>query len=619
VLFDVSFSVPEAFRSTAARRSIAREIATRVTTAIPGAQLRAGTPEDDADPTWAGGFTTSIDAFEAQAGDLRSGGSALWRACAGAAASGADLTVLITDGDATDLATGEASDRLQAGPPIVAVAVGTVVRPMIDAVTKATGGTVSLVTDAAAIASLVVSFLGTPGATPYAARWRAEVTGPVERTVRVRLTGNARATVEGRYQVPAVAERRPIGRVAGIHLTVEIGSETCVRTLVGAPLEGRPPTEAQLEEARQGLFASHLISFEGGAPTAAHWFDDLLSARLLTRPLVDAAEAGNATAVLKALKGGLVSIPFELCSLHSPLPGQRVETFEVVARVARLTQFPKPPRAMAFRADLLPFTRFATLSADPAQAFQTTLRRSAYLASVEASRFNQSTRRQLAGAALLRKPFSGLTPEFDPLPAPTRAAWERLLAPLSGAGRWDVLVPRSGAPLAAWAINADTGSLLGLLSDGSGGGTADLCRALSTITNLMTLISVIGGYAGASFAFGAWITFAKTYVALIVQATIAIDSCVPRETGQTKYRHPRPSDWSSTLRATSWWARSPWISGASGASHLVKRPRSMTSPRSSITTSCSAPLACPTATLRASASEVCRGRHVTLAVRALLP
>lgn len=113
----------------------------------------------------------------------------------------------------------------------------------------------------------------------------------------------------------------------------------------------------------------------------------------------------------------------------------------------------------------MPITSFDTTGPDRSAAFARTLRQSARLAVGERAIYDTSAAALLDGAQLVDA-SNGLPPSVKLTEAQTKQ-WNRLLGEYPVARR---LMPSTGRPLAFWAVDQRTGSLLGVLDDGSGGG-----------------------------------------------------------------------------------------------------------------------------------------------------
>lgn len=87
------------------------------------------------------------------------------------------------------------------------------------------------------------------------------------------------------------------------------------------------------------------------------------------------------------------------------------------------------------------------------------------------------------------------------------------------------LVPASGSPVAFWYVERSTGALLGVLADGSGGGTTaeEIQKLEGQLTNVLNWVNAIGGYFGViGMAGGVWLSLEKAKLKKLMAATLAI-------------------------------------------------------------------------------------------------
>jgi hypothetical protein len=174
-----------------------------------------------------------------------------------------------------------------------------------------------------------------------------------------------------------------------------------------------------------------------------------------------------------ALDKGIAPYAPDLIALHAPLPDQgdaEALVYERTVRVAISSWRPGWKPGGQRRGDIVPLTRFHSLDADRRQAFRHVLRASARLAVGEAAMFDRSTVSELKDIALTFLSGGGVGPDsFAAMSAELKQAW---LNRLVRNNFWHMFLPTSGSPAAFWSLDPETGSLLGVLEDGTGGGAA---------------------------------------------------------------------------------------------------------------------------------------------------
>jgi hypothetical protein len=165
--------------------------------------------------------------------------------------------------------------------------------------------------------------------------------------------------------------------------------------------------------------------------------------------------------------------------------------------------------------DIWPLSGWSTAAEDPRTAFERTLEATGSLAVMEAGMFPTSTMKSLDGAKLTAV-AAGTARDQGGLTDEERGKWALLEEPFTG--KYTLLVPKKPGPF--WAIENATGTVIGVLEDGTGGGTGDSCGAFNDANTMITALGLIGSLAGASV--GGWAALAKWEVKYITVADIVI-------------------------------------------------------------------------------------------------
>jgi len=217
-----------------------------------------------------------------------------------------------------------------------------------------------------------------------------------------------------------------------------------------------------------------------------------------------------------AVTSGFSLTPTPLFLAQAEVPG---ETFPINIRVAAFVHKAELERGYLEQLDLLPLNRWSTATEDGRAGFLQTLSSSASLAVIEGATFTTSTLGLLDGVALRRIDSGSASSQLSDLPAEVVAVWSRLEDPF---GRdYQLLIPDAGEPYAFWAVHEATGSVIGVLPDGSGGATREELEANLKATNkLLDVIGKVGSLFGAST--GVWVALEQTKAALVTKATIVL-------------------------------------------------------------------------------------------------
>ena len=539
LLFDVSSSLPAEFRG-AGDVTVGNQIVTALYAKYPKASVRVGTV--DFGVIWAAdSFASTLVDAKAQVQTLTtaSGSSELWQALHDADSEGPTLIVLVTDGAATDTLEPQYRDAIATGAPVLTLGAGTVVQQTLDQIATLSGGKSLPVTaqadavnavlgeiDARAVQDYVISYTAPAGS------GAATSDGGSEHTVTVSINGkDATAT----YDEPAVPAVPPA--LAGLYLTVRVGTRAATRAVAG--FENGFTTGAQsvapevLEDVRSLLFGRISIAVEGASPTASVVLGDWIADKLTLESVFDAATAGDKKGTLDALKAGFSVTPSKLPWAQPPLRDSLTKdslTFETMPRIATLIQKTHSGGPVTRQLDLFPLQQFATATADARTAFETTLTATAGLAVAEAGMFGgSSTIKALKGATLTTnaagalRDQTGLTPEQS-------LKWAALEEPFDTS--YQLVAPLK--PGAFWAVDEKTGTVTGILPDGSGGGVEDACNTYDQANNLLQLASLLGSLEGVSV--GGWVAIAQWEVKYLTIATIVIEGGTP--TGDTDLSNP---------------------------------------------------------------------------------
>jgi hypothetical protein len=439
-----------------------------------------------------------------------------WPDIAAAAGTGAVLTVFISDFDGFSGVDGTPyQTTVYAGPPILAIgapdAGGTVtVPPEVTAMVAATGGqSLPGAGIADTLAAVKAFFDARDKAGTYTLTYTAPVKGPAKRTVTVK-TANGKQSATGTYTVPVATAGAIPQALCGVYLAVTVDTRTVTRTLAGfpggaAPATDEPLTQAHLDEVNGAMFGATVLSFEGAAPTLSAWLDDLLTTKLAVKPLWDAAKSGDVTAIRAARGATRNYLPPELAVLQCPLTtdgtgadagtgASESLTYQSGLRVVACTEHLQIGKGRIRKMDVLNFPGWLTFGTDAKASFAATVARSARAAVIENHVLGdtaQSAARILAGQKLQFFDAVGLFgAELATIPVNEQRAAAEILNQYKDFYK---LIPAQGSLTAFWAISADTGTVMAVLSDGSGGAAAPAaCGDLDAASNALDALGLLG-------------------------------------------------------------------------------------------------------------------------------
>jgi hypothetical protein len=522
ILLDVSDSIPLEFREQAG--VYAQDLATAILTDHPNALFRVAAVAFGA--AAAGEWTADPSEVKAQADMAPGAASDLWAALAEAGDLGGTVIVYTTDGDPDTPDTPEEKLRIAHGPPVVVVGVGTVVPATLAEMAALSGGTLAMATQPSDVATATLTFLGKQVVDPYRLAYQAPTGATNVRHVSMK-TSDGRVEGTATYTVPDPAMRLPEPAITGLYLTVDWGIQSVTRTLAGfdrAP--GTTPSATAALEVQEAMFGTAILSVEGGAPTLAARLDDVLAAKLALEPLWDAAVSGDTDAIRAALITPIATVSADLAGIAAPLAAadSTEPTYETGPRLVLLTVRPEFGIGRTRRIDVLPLAGFATISVDPARALRRTLEATARLAVMEQALFTTSTASLLEGADLaLLNPYDNISVVAPGLDGAARSKWEFVMDRY-----WDEyrIVPTSGTPVAFYSVDPETGRMIAVLPDGSGGGSAtdDIQKALNGGSRGLAALSVLGSMAGGGFGLGGFIALQKAILKAILREAAAVEA-----------------------------------------------------------------------------------------------
>lgn len=442
-------------------------------------------------------------------------GSSLWRELEKAAASTkANLIVYATDGDLNGGGpTPQTMQLLQDGPPAIIINVEEsmeglrerVSSNIFDALANATGGAAIGVdreggTD---LAEAIGKFLQAQERPAYQISYRTRSATPETRKSAV-VIGQVSASTP--YQVPELLQ--PSDKLARLAVQIKVGRKTITRNIAGGDGIGAP-NEEDLAVLHGTLLGSHIIAFEGAAPSFSTVLDDMLSARRGLEQLdrASAAEEDDLDAIVEALEAGVPFLPGELATLMCrplPLSGEDFCAAETGLSVTMFRSFLVPGTDQFVRKiDVMPISETYILAEDQATKQARNFERTLLIAQAEAALFDASTLSLLEGQTLGiigRRPFRSSELEAEEV-----AVWsehiERLRAEYPHPGAY-YIGAADGSTKALWAVELATGEITGIMPDLTGGGDAtdQIKTQLSNLDTVITALNLAAGFAGAAGA-----------------------------------------------------------------------------------------------------------------------
>ncbi len=535
VLFAIDFSssLRDDFETVRTAPLVAR-VAEAVSAQYPDAEFRAGkfsggmvgsAIEYFGDWT-ADGQTVATSVATAVVDGIEA--SSYWPALAEAVHSDATIVVLITDGDGTHGGTPEQRALISEGCPAVIIGVDSVrtVPGEFEALAELSGGHLHMATDIGAAANAAAAVIEHDASHTYV--FDCEVDADVgEHTVDLFVDA---ASVAASSAYDASAKVATARSICGLFLTVELGDRKATRRLAGfAPLRHteHAPVEADLLDAKLALLTRYDLSVEGAAPTASAALDDLLDSFIDSEGLGEALKAGDPESLLSA--NSYSPPPSKWFALNSPLPGRFADdamTFQTGYRMILHRDGPNLDGLFETRSDILPFGDWRTIAPPGVDSFARTVETTLGLTLLEAANFETNTIERLGETRFDAARQFELTNWARRIEDPVATLDWQLAAADRAGGRLphELLLPRDTSRRAYWEIDPRGGTVLGLLMDASGhGSAADAARTFAMLAQVISIYAeLVNTFMSVSPAFGVWVELEKAKLAQLRRATIAI-------------------------------------------------------------------------------------------------
>lgn len=548
IVFDASGSMPVEYGNLKKTEEIVRQIVGEIQSKYPEAEFKISSVGDTRTllhkPS---GWLHDVEAMIKHLEKSKSNRSHNWSALVGATSSDADLAVLITDADGSENQTPYLEQRLAEGIPAVILGVkgGATREEQFQAMADRSKGIAFLadqqLPEAVSWISqrLDVAVKDRPYLLECDSPHKEVSTNSLILTVKEKDI-----KAELKYEVPPIENRKPIGKdtITGLYLRISINNMIVTRTLAGASPAIRhlvdPITQKDLDHVQTAFFGTYTLTFEGAPPTISTLLADAALSQLSMRPLAEAMQSGGLNRMLDAVQdSAAVNLPFHHLPLHYPLdltldPEQMLfpEGYRIVLHATQ----PNRSNQFEVKADILPFYRWHSLGKDPKANFFNTVQHTLQLSAMEAANFEITSLNQLKGKSLQYISHGG-THEIRPPGADrqTTFRWEEIGANFR-------FQPQRSAALIAkdlstesylW-LDQQTGTILGILPDGSGGGRAEIEEKFSRIAKVIDIyeqiFSKLTGFSG----LGVWAKLEKAKLEHLKLATIAIilmDGSITRE------------------------------------------------------------------------------------------
>jgi hypothetical protein len=367
-----------------------------------------------------------------------------------------------------------------------------------------------------------------PHITAYKLRYESPHGGEpgAERTVNVDLAGtdiSATAT----YEIPGESmdpnSRRAL---SGLYLQVEVGDRVSRRTLAGWDPQldsDREPNDADRNEAYSSLFGKHVLSFESAGVFPGVHLEEELAGKLTLETSVDAKDAEDHETVKEAAREGVGVIERPPNHFHPVLPDRRTEDTVTYSSGLRTVLYGRYPEfgtdQITHSIDILDTatTRTVTRDDDREREFRLTMDRTARRMIAERENLDRTTASLLSDATL-----RDVKTVKDDWSQEVKNRFETAKDRRPTTWRNHHIGSAEGDTAAFWDVEHNTGTVTGVLPDGSGGGDR-VEEIKQTVKQVDRIVSKLGPLIN-SHSLGIVVSYYNTLVKLYGVATIAIET-----------------------------------------------------------------------------------------------
>lgn len=426
-----------------------------------------------------------------------------------ASSSNGDLIIFATDGDQNDENKPEWQTTYQSGAPAIILNVKNSSRPhhltTFETMAKVTNGIVINAQDQAETKQKIIDYLKKLDIPPY-----VFTSNVLEKEVTNRVSvsiDNERIAAETSFEFSIFPENTsPLGsELSGVYLSISYDIKTIKKTLAGYdPVldKSRAPDQSDFYDVRSLLLGGALISVEGQGATMASRLADLLQYKLSSREMGEALLLKETKEAREAYENGIYFYDEKMATLLQPLQNQvtnRSLTFASGPRIGIIKN--KMGVGMPFSSvsfDYLETSNFVTLAANPEEAFKINMQKTAQMALLESTMFEENTLSLLKNQSLIEtqnaKEIDWFDEHFkDPV---DQFFWRERIYKGNGAFK---IFDKSAQTKAFWEINATTGALYGMLHNDTAGGIERIQKQLKEILFVMdTYLLLLGGMSSRS-------------------------------------------------------------------------------------------------------------------------
>ena len=331
-----------------------------------------------------------------------------------------------------------------------------------------------------------------------------------------------------------IDDKKEIGQcLIGLYCTINVGKSTIKRVLAGwDPVTQRnvKPDYSHFIAVKNTILGGATVYIEGEGPTVSAALSDVLKYRLTTREWGEALMEDDLERAKEHFsKGGYIYHP-EIVPLMAPLENAVTKssmTFAAGIRMAIIKHrigVGESTSTTSF--DYLPSSNYTTIAEASESAFKMTLQKTAQFAIREGHFYPTNTLSELKDLKLIERQKAiddkWFQEKRDAFTNPYY--WNERI--YRGDGNFKIF-DAAAVSMAFWQIDQKTGELLGILADGTGGGSNSIEEQLKELNRVIDMYMAIFSAMGVSnLAIGIVATYGKTLVklyAIVTEVIIIMD------------------------------------------------------------------------------------------------
>ncbi|NCT16884.1 MAG: hypothetical protein COZ75_10920 [Flavobacteriaceae bacterium CG_4_8_14_3_um_filter_34_10] len=459
-----------------------------------------------------------------------------------ASSTSADLIIYATDGDNGDSLKEEWIQTYESGATAVILNVKNSSRPYhlttFETMAKLTNGIVINAKDQEETIGKIVDYLKDFKIAPYVFTCNT-LNKQKENTVSISIdSGRVEASTTFEFKIFPNETSSLSTELSGVYLQINYDKFSVKKTLAGYdPLlhKYRKANHTDYLDVQSLLLGGALIGIEGQGPTFANQMADALQYKLSSRKWGEALLKNQIEEAKTHYENGLFVYDDRLASLMQPLNNQVTDRSLTFASGPRMgivkNKVSLGTQQSSINFDYLQTSNFVTLAEDPLEAYRINMQKTAQMALMENTLFEEATLSQLKNKPLIEVYAARDISRFAQDLQPNQINYwnEKLYRVRTEFKIFDQNIESK----AFWSINRQTGELYGILENDTAGGVERIQKQLNEILLAMDtyllLLGVMSARSGIPLAIvgGYGKTLVKLYAiaseALVVMDTSGMD------------------------------------------------------------------------------------------------